>query len=357
MLNRKIQLSRGQAPRYPGTCRKLSKEEIVERLTSGRKPTLRFRIPENKLIEFVDLVKGPQHFNSDDIGDFIVRRADSSSSFLFSNAIDDSLMEVTHVIRGEDHLANTPRQLMILKALKMRHPEYGHLSMILGDDGAPLSKRHGSFSLHDLYQQGYLPQAVLNYLARLSHTYEEQHLLSFNALAEHFNLEKLSRAPARFDKHQLLHWQKEAVMALDSDLIWEWLGSEIQQKVPASSRVLFAEVMRQNIHFPQEASKWSVILFEHELPLAHNEVEVLKEAGSTFFIELQNLVKQHGADLKRVLDELKKKLNVSGKKLFMPVRVALTGELHGPELAHIAVLLGAEQIQQRFNHALELIEK
>ena len=188
-LNRKLQLSRGQAPRYPGTCRKLSKETVAKRLEAGEKPALRFQVPQNTMIEFNDLVKGHQKFNSDDIGDFIIRRADGSSSFMFCNAIDDSLMGVTHILRGEDHLANTPRQLMILQALQMRAAEYGHLSLITGDDGAKLSKRHGSSSLNDLIEQGFLPHAVVNYLARLSHTYEQQSLLSFNELAIHFHLE------------------------------------------------------------------------------------------------------------------------------------------------------------------------
>jgi len=126
-------------------------------------------------------------------------------------------MQVSHVLRGEDHLSNTPRQLMILEALKMSSPQYGHLSLIMGDDGSKLSKRHGSFSLHDLREEGYLPIAVMNYLARLSHTYEEQRLLGVEELASAFNIEKISRAPARFDKNQLLHWQKEAVLKLDSN--------------------------------------------------------------------------------------------------------------------------------------------
>src|SRR5262249_36808501 len=160
------------------------------RIARGLKPALRFCVPQKECIEFTDLVKGPQKFDSADIGDFIIRRNDGSSSFMFCNAIDDSLMEVTHVLRGEDHLTNTPRQLMILKALGMRAPQYGHLSLVTGDDGSPLSKRHGSSSLYDLRVQGFLPQAVLNYMARLSHASDGQHLMSFDELANVFHLEK-----------------------------------------------------------------------------------------------------------------------------------------------------------------------
>lgn len=356
-LNRKIQLSRGQAPRYPGTCRKLTPEAIEKKLAQGLKPALRFQVPENKQIEFVDFVKGPQKFNSDDIGDFIIRRADGSSSFMFCNAIDDSLMEVSHVLRGEDHLTNTPRQLMILAALNMPHAQYGHLSLILGDDGSPLSKRHGSFSLHDLRQRGFLPIAILNYLARLSHTYEEQRLLTFDELALHFDIKKLSRAPARFDENQLLHWQKEAVMALNHESAWQWIGDDIKNRVPESSRELFIEMMRQNILFPNEATKWRDVLFGDKLQLSAEHIHILNEAGPQFFETAQQALKDNNGDLKKILDQLKAKLNISGKRLFMPVRIALTGEDHGPELAQIATLLGPEKMRERFGDVILSLQK
>jgi glutamyl-tRNA synthetase len=355
-LNRKLQLSRGQAPRYPGTCRKLTKEEVDQKISEGKKPALRFRVPDDEVIGFVDLVKEQQRFDSFDIGDFIIRRADGSSSFMFCNAIDDSLMEITHVIRGEDHLTNTPRQLMILHALKMRTAEYGHLSLILGDDGSPLSKRHGSFSLHDLREQGYLPHAVMNYLARLSHAYDSQELMSFSDLAEKFSLEKLSRAPARFDKNQLLHWQKEAVMKLSDEALWKWLGDDLKNKIPAPVQTLFADMMRKNILFPTDAKKWAEIFFADVIALdAHSDV--LKQAGAAFFQEAKLSCEKNGDNLKNIFDDLKTKLNVSGKNLFMPFRIALTGEMHGPELQPIATLMGAEKMRDRFERVMALINK
>jgi glutamyl-tRNA synthetase len=356
MLQRKLQLSRGHAPRYSGTCRKLNKEEIAKRIANGLKPALRFRVPQEGTIEFVDLVKGQQKFDCYDIGDFIIRRADGSSSFMFCNAIDDSLMGVTHALRGEDHLANTPRQLMILQALGMRTPQYGHLSLITGDDGSPLSKRHGSSSLYDLRVKGYLPQAVLNYLSRLSHAYEAQHLMSFNELASFFNLEKLSRAPARFDVNQLLHWQKEAVMALDNDSAWNWLGDDIKNKVPPSARDLFIDIIRHNVHFPEEARIWEEVFFTDNLSFTDAQLSILKSAGENFFVELDKATEQHQTDLKSILNDVKTKLNVSGKNLFMPVRLTLTGKENGPELVNIAHLLGAEKMRARFQRAIELVK-
>ncbi len=356
-LNRKIQLSRGQAPRYPGTCRKLSEEQIAKRLAEGAKPALRFHVPEKKLIEFVDVVKGLQKFNSDDIGDFIIRRAEGTASFMFSNAIDDSLMKVTLAMRGEDHLANTPRQLMLLQALNLPAPHYAHLSLIISDDASKLSKREGSFSVNDLRREGYLSQAIINYLSRLSHTYEQLHLMSFAELAANFKLEKLSRAPARFDKNQLLHWQKEAVMALDNAATINWLGEDILENVPKDKRDLFAEIMRKNVLFPSEAKNWVDIFFGQALQFTDEQLAILKEPGETFFVAAQESTKKYGMDIKQICDDLKMQCNLSGKKLFMPLRIALTGQHNGPELVHIAALLGTEKMMAHFQQAEKIVGK
>lgn len=353
MLARKIQLSRGQAPRYMGTCRKLSAEEIEKRIAAGEKPAWRFIVPPKTAIDFEDTVKGPQHFESDDIGDFIVRRADGTAPFLFCNAIDDATMKVTHVLRGEDHLANTPRQLLILQALKLHTPHYGHLSLIVGDDGSPLSKRHGSFSLFEMREQGYLPIAVMNYLTRLGHTADTQELLDFDRLAKHFYLEKLSRSPARFDKSQLMYWQKTAVQSLDIPALWRWLGEHVQNQVPESMRKLFAETIRSNVEFPSDALMWAKIFFHENAPLDEEGLKVIREAGEQFFVEAEEAVDKYDIDLTKVLADMKTSLGLNGKKLFMPLRIALTGKAHGPELAQIAQLLGKEKIKHRFGQAFK----
>lgn len=349
MLNRKIQLSRGQAPRYPGTCSHLTTADIEARIAKGLKPTLRFRMPVNTMIEFVDSVKGLQKFNSDDIGDFIIRRADGSSSFMFCNAIDDSLMKITHVLRGEDHLANTPKQLMILKALELSTPQYGHVSLITGEDGAPLSKREGGFSLVDFRKEGFLAIAVINYLARLGHTIDDAHLLEFADLAKHFQLEKLSRSSARFDSHQLLFWQKTAVMALDKSHAWEWVGEGIKKLVPEDKRDSFIELVKHNCCFPKEAEKWANIFFHEVSPLDNEMDAVIKTLDEKFIQEAGNAVENYGTDIKNVLEHLKKTTGRSGKNLFLPMRLLLTGEPHGPELAQIAQMLGKSEMIRRLN--------
>ncbi|HEX2549818.1 MAG TPA: glutamate--tRNA ligase, partial [Gammaproteobacteria bacterium] len=353
-LNRKLQLSRGQPPRYPGTCRKLSKEQIDKKIADGLKPALRFHVPDNQQIDFVDSVKGQQRFNSHDIGDFIIRRADGGSSFMFCNAIDDSLMGVTNVLRGEDHLTNTPRQLMILDALQLRKPDYGHLSLITNEDSMRLSKRKGSFSLHDLREEGYLSLAVLNYLSRLTHTYEDAELLDFTTLAKKFRLDKLSRSPARFDRNQLLHWQKETILSIkDTETIWQWLGETIKNKIPEDKKDLFAKVMQKNILFPHEADQWADILFGNGPHWNEEKLSLLKQTSGDFFKTAREVFQQHQGNLKIILDELKKSLGISGKNLFMPLRLALTGEEHGPELVQIVEFLGMDEVLKRLKDPRE----
>jgi len=354
VLSRKLQQSRGLPPRYSGVCKKLSETEIAEKMAAGKKPAWRFAVPVNATIEFEDTIKGPQSFQSNDIGDFIVRRADRTAPFLFCNAIDDAMMEVSHVLRGEDHIANTPRQLMILTALQLHQPKYGHLSLIVGNDGAPLSKRHGSYSLRELQSVGYLPEAIINYMARLGHACELQALLSFEQLANQFYLEKLSRSPARFDAAQLLYWQKMVVQAMDANRLWRWLGEKIENQVPESKQSLFIDTIKSNIAFPEDAQDWAKRFFHDSVTIEDEELQIIREAGEQFFVEAESAVDKYGIALQEVLAEMKQTLGVSGKKLFMPMRVALTGKIHGPELAQIAELLGQEKMKFRLGHAFKM---
>lgn len=357
LLARKRQLSQGQAPRYAGTCKKLTPAEIESRLQEGRQPAWRFIVPTDETVSFTDVVKGAQLFKTQDIGDFIIRRADGTAPFLFCNAIDDALMQVSHVIRGEDHLTNTPRQLLLLKTLNLHTPQYGHLSLIVGDDGAPLSKRHGSFSVQNLREQGYLPLALINYLGRLGHACDNNDLLNFDDFAQHFDLSKLSRSPARFDLSQLKYWQKSSVLSLDRTELWRWLGESISATVPLAKRDVFAETIQANIEFPNDAQEWSKIFFHDHAPIDPVHEEMLSAAGEQYFVEAELAVEKYGTDLAAVFEDLKRTLQIQGKKLFMPLRVALTGRTHGPELKQIAVILGAKKMQHRLSRAFQLIAK
>ncbi len=352
-LSRKLQRASGQAPRYAGTCAHLNQQEIGRKLAEGLQPTLRFRMPRDELIEFNDIVKGQQRFASHDIGDFIIRRADGTPAFFFCNAIDDALMGVTHVFRGDDHLTNTPRQQMILQSLGLTVPQYGHISLILGDDGAPLSKRNGSLSIQELKHTGWQPNAVVNYLSRLGHAFEEEKgYLSIKELAAGFKLSRLGKAASRFDKQQLLHWQQAAIAESDIDILWQQMPVSVKNIVPTAKQQDFIVTVRPNILFPQDAQQWAAILFNDNLQYKMEAIDVIIEADRNFFQHAIQALEDTQADYKSLIEQLKQVAGVKGKKLFMPLRAALTGETHGPEMANLLDLMGIERARQRLQHAM-----
>lgn len=352
-IARKVQLAAGQPPRYPGTCRHLSSEQVAEKKAQGLQPTLRFAVPEAMNIEFTDFVRGPQNFLSNQIGDFIVRRADSTAPFFFCNAIDDAEMQVTHVLRGEDHLTNTPRQLLILQALQLPIPHYGHIALIVGTDNSPLSKRHGSRNIKELRTQGYLPAAIVNYLARLGHYYPNNELMEINELAAGFSLGALGKAPAHFDPAQLLYWQKQAVQQLALAEMLQWLGLTISEYVPTEKYPLFISAIQTNITFPEDALHWAKIFFGAELIYSTEALTILHQAGVAFFQAALTALEQEGADYKKIAHNIGQTLNIKGKSLFQPLRVALTGQIDGPEMIKIFELLGAEGVQRNLELTLQ----
>ncbi len=343
-LARKLERMAGRPPRYTGTCRALTAAERAARLAEGRKPTLRFAVPDATVIEFTDLVHGPQRFSSADIGDFIVRREDGTAAFFFCNAVDDSVMGVTHVLRGDDHLTNTPRQLMLLDALGMRRPDYGHVGLLVGADGAPLSKRHGSTSVREFRERGFLPAALLNHLFHLGHTADVDGWLPPAELSAHFRPEHLGRAPARFEESQLLHWQKETLRHMSIAEIAEWLG------LPDSAA--FVELVRHNVVLPADAEPWVSVVRGELPPLGAEEQRVVAAAGPAFFAAAAAALDRSGPDLHALAAVLKQETGKGGAQLFMPLRVALTGKTHGPELAPILKLMPPETARRRLeSHA------
>lgn len=370
-ISRKVQRIAGQAPRYAGTCRHLSEAERQQKLAASLKPVLRFRVDDDAVVEFEDLVKGKQKFLASDIGDFIIRRADGAPTFMFCNAIDDAFMHVTHVLRGEDHLTNTPRQLMILQALNLTAPIYGHISLILGTDGAPLSKRTGSKSIRELRELGWLSDSVINYLARLGHYYADNDFMSGAQLAEKFSIANLSSSSAKYDPQQMLYWQKTGVAQLTHEQFWQWISAGYPHAdlthttantqfapdiIPSALRDTFIQAVQPNVIFPKDAWHWANIFFNQDWQLSAAQEESLQTTHPEYFSTAVAAIASHDNDLVAIANAIKEKLTVKGKQLFMPLRIALTGEEHGPELALIGQLLGVEKIKQRLTAASLLIK-
>jgi len=354
-ITRKLQRAAGEPPRYPGTCAHLSAEEVADKQAQGLKPALRFRVPKDSQVGFEDLVRGQQSFNTNDLGDFIIRKQDGSASFMFCNAIDDALMGVSQVLRGEDHLTNTPRQLLILQALGLPEPGYGHISIILGQDGSPLSKRNGSRSIQELKNIGYLANAVVNYMARLGCSFESNELLPLEQLGQAFNSQRLVKGAARYDEEQLKFWQKEAVLAASDQQIAEWLGPVVADLVPEQALPHFVSTVRDNVLMPDDAIPLAEAFFQEQLSFDDAAKAVLEETGQAFFQACLDHSGMAEQEWKGFVNAVKDATGHKGKKLFQPLRVALTGQLHGPEMPAIAALLGSDKIQARFQHAIAAI--
>ena len=338
-LLRKRQLAAGEPPRYNGVCRNLSAAEVAARQADGLPAALRLHIQEEGKVEFDDLVRGCQVFQTQHLGDFVIRRSDGSPSFMFANAVDDALMGVDCVLRGEDHLTNTPRQLLVLRALDLPEPQYAHIALITGLDGAPLSKRNGSRALADLLAEGYLPQALVNYLARLGCTYANKGLCSMRELVAGFDAAQLARAAARFDPRQLAHWQRLALTTMHAEQLCVWMGESVLAKVPMDARAEFARIITPNILLPAEAAPWAECLY--------GDFKPRPDVAEKEFCHLAFKLYSVDDSWTEVIQLLAQRSGRRGAKLFKPLRLALTGRQDGPALDDLIKLLGKERVLQR----------
>ena len=354
-LVRRSQIAAGQPPRYNGAWANASQEEVEKELSVGSKPVYRFRIPKNKNISFIDLAKGEQSFSGSDLDDFIVKKQDGNPTFMFANAIDDSLMGVNIVLRGDDHLSNTPRQIALLKALDLPSPEFIHVALFTGDDGSPLSKRNGSLSVQELKEAGYFPKAIANYLSRVGHTIGDNELRSLEELSAVFKIDNISNSPSRFDIDQLGFWQKKVIESESTESLLAWLREHLNEVVPAEvDQNRFVELIRENILFPKDAVDYAKNLFVNSLASNEEVSTIIKNAGPSFFDIAKDSAQEHWGDWSKVMKVIGEKSGNKGKELFMPIRAAVTGQLSGPELDQVTDLLEIERVISRLEEASKL---
>jgi glutamyl-tRNA synthetase len=351
---RRTQLAAGEPPRYPGTCRDLDAAARAAREAAGKPAALRFAVPSAEAIQFDDLVRGPQAVDAATLGDFVVRRADGGAVFFFCNAVDDALMGVTDVLRGDDHLSNTPRQLLLLSALGLPSPRYGHLPLLLDAGGAPQSKRRGSITLAELRGRGYLPGAVGNYLLRLGHHGAPDAWVDPSEFPRNFDPGRLGRAPAHFDPVQLDHWQREAVQRLDAEAAVRWLASEFPADWDASRRASVAALLKGNLLLPRDAKDWIAVLAGTLPPLAPDAARAVAEAGPAFFDAALASYAESGNELTALASRLGSRTGRKGRALFMPLRFALTGRHDGPELAQLLAAIPPALVRDRLAGASKL---
>jgi len=335
-----------RAPRYSGRCRALSAEERQRRLAAGDPAALRFRVPESGEVAFDDVVHGPMHFRCAEIGDFVLRRTDGSPAFFFGNALDDSDGGITLVLRGEDHLANTPRQLLLLGALGRTPPRYGHLSLLMGGDGQPLSKRGGAASVAALRDRGYLPAALLNLLFRLGHHGASDDLLDLPAMAAAFDVHRLQRASAQLDPVQLDGWQKRAAHALSAAERLAWLAPELPASMDEPRREAFVAAVAPNVVFPADVRRWLRVVEEDDVAPEADARAAVEAAPAALFAAAAKAL-DAPVTFKQVSGAAAAATGLKGPALFRPLRAALTGRLDGPELGALLPLIGTARARSR----------
>ena len=346
---RQANLAAGRPPRYAGTCRELSAEDARGRIEAGERPVIRFKVPAGVEVSFPDLVRGDVTFSSDVIGDPVIVRSDGRPQYNFAVVVDDALMEVTHVIRGEDHISNTPRQVLLYQALGFTPPIFAHLSLVMGPDHTPLSKRHGATSVAEFRQRGFLPEALVNYLALIGWSPgDDEELLPIAELARRFALEDVGHSAGVFDVEKLAwvnrHYMKAAApsrLAAEAARYFAERGY-LRRRTEEAMEFLATSVLPMavgSVDRLEEIPDRVQFLFEFDPVVALQRPEVagvLHEPGAREVIAaLPAAIQRPLLDresFRTMANSVKERTGQKGKSLFHPIRIALTGEGGGPEL-------------------------
>ena len=352
---RQEQLERGETPKYNGHCSHLTEEQIAEYEKEGRKHTVRLRVPLNQTIAFDDMVRGHVSFESNGVGDFVIVKSDGIPVYNYAVVIDDHTMEVTHVIRAEEHLSNTPRQIAIYNALGWEVPTFGHISLILGKDYKKMSKRHGATSVDQYRQLGYLPEAIDNFLALLGWAPDgEQELFTQEELIQNFSMDRVAKNPAVFDIDELyelcLPHLQEAGYA-----------SENPDEAEKAKLIMLCVCLKDHISFGAQIKEEAKLIFEDmEAPDAEHAEEIKAVLAEESCPTVLNAFRAAVADLdeitpdvvKATIKGIMKETKLKGKFVFMPIRIATTGQMHGPDLNYIITLFGKEKTLARLDAAI-----
>lgn len=353
-------LAAGRKPKYDGLCRDRG-------LGPGPNRVIRFRSPDSGTTVLNDLIKGPIFFENSELDDLVIQKSDGIPTYNFAVVIDDITMNINHVIRGDDHVNNTPRQILLYQALGEKLPHFAHVPMILGQDRTRLSKRHGATSVMAYKEMGYLPEAVVNYLVRLGWSHGDQEIFSREELIEKFSLANIGKSAGVFDPEKLLwlnaHYLKEKPAQEVAVLLQPFLSAAGYREKPRDYLAKAVRTLQPRVHTLVELSEamkfYMVDLVEYDPAAAKKFLTpAIKEAFNRLMGALRDLEVFDEANLERVfrqivVDELGMKLG----KIAQPVRVALTGMTASPGLFEVIDVLGKDAVLERLKIALEYIEK
>lgn len=366
---RKAALERKEAPKYDRRCLTLTSDERQACELEGRKPVIRFSCPDEGLTMVNDLVKGEVIFENKNLDDFIMVRADGIPTYNFAVVVDDYDMSISHVIRGDDHLSNTPRQILLYQALDYSVPEFAHLPMILGPDKTRLSKRHGATAVEAYRDEGYLPQALINYLALLGWGYEDQTIFAQDELIQKFSLEGVGKSPAVFDPAKLEWMNGVYIRELSAEELAELMKPFMKnaglplELYEDAWYVRLAEVTRERVTKLSDIASLSDFFF-HRVQYDPAAVQkVLKKEGVPEVLEKAIEILSSMAfpfeshEIEKRLRGLVEETGLKAKMVFQPIRVAITGRTISPPLFETIELLGRDATLERLSEAVKLLEQ
>ncbi|WP_284036744.1 glutamate--tRNA ligase [Neobacillus sp. 114] len=367
---REEQIARGETAHYSGKCRHLTPEDRSRLEAEGRKPSIRIIVPEGETYTFDDMVKGTVSFESDTIGgDWVMVKKDGTPTYNFAVAIDDQLMEISHVLRGDDHISNTPKQLVVYQALGWEPPIFGHMTLIVNESRKKLSKRDESIiQFIEQYEElGYLPEALFNFIALLGWSPAgEEEIFAKEEFIQIFDAQRLSKSPALFDKQKLAWMNNQYMKKVELERVVELslphlfkagrvsenLSEEEQQWVHT-----LVSLLQEKMSFGAEIVELSDMFFKDEADYEEEAKEVLAgiqvpEVLKAFAQELDQLASFQAEGIQAAMKAVQKSTGQKGKNLFMPIRAAVTGQTHGPDLPKSIELLGREKVQNRIKQII-----
>ncbi|TXF99929.1 glutamate--tRNA ligase [Massilia arenae] len=348
----------GDKPRYDGTWRPEAGKTLPA-VPEGVKPVVRFKNPLDGEVTWTDVVKGPITIGNKELDDLVIARPDGTPTYNFCVAVDDWDMKITHVLRGDDHVNNTPRQINILRALGAELPQYGHLPMILGADGQKLSKRHGAVSVMEYPEQGYLPEAMLNYLARLGWSHGDDEIFSMEQFTEWFNLEHLTASAAQFNPEKLGWLNNHYIKQTDNERLAQLAQPKLERDgarfdgAPALPTVL--GLMKERVNTINELADAAMLFYRDPQPdpelLALHLTDAVRAALTTF-AERSATVEWNKAALAAMLKEVLAAHSLKMPQLAMPLRLLLTGQLQTPAIDAVLELFGRDVVLARVQKGL-----
>lgn len=367
---REAQIAEGKPPRYSNKCRHLTAEDRAALEAEGRKPSIRFKVPEGRVFKFDDMVKGEVAFESDGIGDFVIVKKDGIPTYNYAVAIDDHLMKMSHVLRGDDHISNTPKQLMIYDAFGWEVPKFGHMTLIVNESRRKLSKRDESIIqfIEQYKDLGYLPEALFNFITLLGWSPEgEEELFTKEQFIEIFDPSRLSKSPALFDMKKLKWMNNQYIKELSTDEVVDLAlphlvkAGKVKEEMSDQEKQWVYDVItlyKDQLSFGAEIIELTDLFFRTSIEYDEEAQEVLNEEQvpevmQAFAQEINSLEDFEPASIKSSIKAVQKATGHKGKKLFMPIRVATTGQTHGPELPQAIALLGKETVLARLEGAVK----